>query len=455
MTHRDMPREHRLPPRRRKPPPAPHRRTYGPGTPSSIAAGATLAAAVGVACLDGGGFSAPSQSIFIALSGVALLAAANFDGHAVLTAVRSPLALTLAALAGLSIASAAWTVDEPTGALRSGLVIGGYAAVFAAAATLARRPGPWPFAIAITITILALVEAIIGLDAVAMHTLPDAERIAGAWRPGGTFEYPPALAIVQVGALPVLCGLLGRRPRLLAVGAGAAATLAGAVLALSQSRLAAAMAAVLLAMLVLRPHAHRPARMAAVATIAFVVVGALPAPTILGAHAAPVAPGSDVAAASTASRGLTARPEHAVTRNSDWLHGRSREWDAALQTWLDRPLLGAGAGAYYTASIPHQGAAQSRYAHNLPLELAAELGVLGLLLGIILYASTVWSVSRALHTPALWLLAPFAVAFLPSNLLDWTWHLAGLGALWAAAAGGLNGAAQATSPTDKVTHPSG
>ena len=410
-----------------------------PFTTATIVTAAILLMTVAVTMLEGGGFDASSQSVFVALAGVALLAAMGLDSQMVVRAVRSPLALTLTALAILSVASAAWTVAEPTEALRSGLVIGGYAAVFVAATTLARRTGPWPFAVAIAI--LALVEGIIGLNAVATHTLPDAERIAGAWRPGGTFEYPPALAILQVGALPVLCGLLGRRSRLLAVGAGAALTLAGAVLALSQSRLAIALAAVLLATLVLRRRARRPARMAVVATIALVVAGALLAPTILGAHAGPAARGRGVAAAPTASRRLAARPGHGITRNSDWLHGRGHEWGAALQTWLDRPLLGAGAGAYYTASAPHQGSASSRYAHDLPLELAAELGILGLLLSIALYASTAWSISRALHTPALWLLAPMAIAFLASNLLDWTWHLAGLGALWAAASGALNGAA--------------
>jgi O-antigen ligase len=102
-------------------------------------------------------------------------------------------------------------------------------------------------------------------------------------------------------------------------------------------------------------------------------------------------------------------------------------------------LLGAGADAYYIASLPHHGAATTRYAHDLPLELAAELGVLGLLLGLALYASAAWTISRATNSSALWLLAPAAVAFLASNLVDWTWHLAGLGALWAAAIGGLEG----------------
>ncbi len=63
-------------------------------------------------------------------------------------------------------------------------------------------------------------------------------------------------------------------------------------------------------------------------------------------------------------------------------HGRTQEWKAAVQTWLDRPLAGAGSGAYYQASLVHQGSSPSLYAHDLPLELAAELGVGGLLLGV-------------------------------------------------------------------------
>jgi O-antigen ligase len=69
-------------------------------------------------------------------------------------------------------------------------------------------------------------------------------------------------------------------------------------------------------------------------------------------------------------------------------HGRTQEWKAAVQTWLDRPLAGAGSGAYYQASLVHQGSSPSLYAHDLPLEIAAELGVGGLLLGVALYASS-------------------------------------------------------------------
>ncbi|MGH2862782.1 MAG: hypothetical protein ACRDLT_14945 [Solirubrobacteraceae bacterium] len=34
-------------------------------------------------------------------------------------------------------------------------------------------------------------------------------------------------------------------------------------------------------------------------------------------------------------------------------------------------------------------------------------------------------------------LAPLVVAFMLSNLLDWTWHLPGMTALWAVALGAL------------------
>ncbi len=397
---------------------------------ATIATGTVLTAAVGVTALNGGGFNASSQSIFIALAGIALLAGVSLDGGAVVRAARSPLALTLTALAGLSVASAAWTVDGRAVALRWGLVIGGYSAVCLAASALARRTGPWPFAAAIAI--LAGVEAILGLDAVARHALPDAELIDGVWRPGGTLQYPPALAILQVGALPVLSALMTRRSRLIAGAAAAAAMLAGAVLGLAGSRLADALAVLLVVVLLLRPSSRQLVRMATVAVATFVVTGALLAPAVLREHA------GQATAAGVSRRSHTGP---ARSRRSDVLHGRSHEWRAALETWLDHSLLGAGAGAYYTASVRHQGRAPTRYAHDLPLELAAELGVLGLLLGLMLYASTTWTVLRAFHTPALWLLAPTILAFLASNLLDWTWHLAGLGALWAAACGALNGAA--------------
>jgi O-antigen ligase/polysaccharide polymerase Wzy-like membrane protein len=466
-------------------------RSRQPGAIGTVALGASLAVAVGLTAFSGGGFDASSQSVFVALAGATLLAAVAVDSGAAARAARSPLALTLAAVAVLSIASVAWTVGARTASLRWGLTIAGYGGIFVAAATFTRAAGPRPLAAGIAA--LAMSEAILGLGAVAFHSLPDAEWLGGVWRPGGTFQYPPALAILQVCALPVLSSSLSRASDLVASIAAAAAMLDGAVLSLSGSRLAFALAAALLIILILRPSVGRSRRGAAIATTTLVAVGVALGPAVLGGHVGPTTPGvgaagfakilglavvSGVALLLTrrattlrhaawlaptlcvVALGLAAvgwassyyaRPYHArpaprsstsltpAARQPDFLHGRSHEWEAALQTWFDHPLLGAGANAYYIASLPHQGAATTRYAHDLPLELAAELGVCGLLLGLALYASAAQTISRATKSSALWLLAPAAVAILASNLADWTWHLAGLGAVWAAAAGGLEG----------------
>jgi O-antigen ligase len=391
-----------------------------------LACGGALAVTVGASVFSGGGFSDGSQSRFVALAGVTLLLAAGFNGRSTLAATRSPLALVLTALAAICIASAAWTIGEPIVSVRLGLTIGGYAAVLVAAAALTRLVGPWPLALGIVL--IAAIEAVLGLRALSLHVLPDAEPIGGIWRPGGTFEYPPALAILQLGAIPILHNLMGRGSNLLAGVAAVAAVLAGAVIGLSGSRLTVALAAVLLAGLMLSRRTDRSSRAAVIGVTAFLLVGALAAHVSWEGHLAQ--PSGSI------SRAHTTR---VVQPGRDLLHGRTREWDAALRTWLDRPLLGAGGGAYYQASLPHQGSPATLYAHDLPLELAAELGACGLLLGIALYLASAWTVVRARHSLALELLGATVVIFLISNLVDWTWHLAGLGALWAASVGGLAG----------------
>lgn len=355
-----------------------------------------VAAAVAVTSLDGGGFTARSQTLLIALASVSLLV----GGPQILGAVRSPLVQVLLALGGLSILSSLWTVGSASDAARWGLVILSYAVLAAGG----RRIGPWP--IALLIAALAAIEAVLGLRAAAAHSLPDAERIAGSWRPGGTFQYPPALGLLQVMALPVLLSATARS-RWIAM---PCAILAGAVLGTADSRLDLALAAIVLVTGV----ALAPRRAAVGAVI---VAAALAAHLTIGADP----PG----------RSLTTRP------HTDLLHGRLHEWKAAIETWFDRPLVGAGAGAYYVASAEHQGSSPTLYAHDLPLELAAELGTLGLLLGIALYAAAADALRRARASPTLWLLGPAVAAFLLANLVDWPWHLAGLGAAWAVAAGGI------------------
>ncbi len=438
-----------------------------------------IAITVTFGTIAGGGFDASSRAKFVALAGLCLLVAGAIDAKAVVRAARAPLSFTLTALALISICSAAWTVGSVSAALLAGLVIAGYAAVLLATAALAEAKGP--SAVAAALAVLALLQALLALHAVAFHMPPDAERFAGTWRPGGSFEYPPALALLEVGALPVLSAALAHRRASIAAAGAAAATLAGVVLGTAGSRLALGLAAAVLLALIFRPRAGR-SHVAAIGTTCFVVIGALTGPALLGGDVGPGTPGSGaggvigiaalalagsaawlvigrgrvscsrftagsaiaaivaiaVAASGVGSEGND-RPAHAppTAHRSDVLHGRAHEWSAAIETALDRPLAGAGAGAYYIASLPHQTVARSRFAHDLPLELAAELGVLGLLLGLAIYLSTAWTIARATQTSARWLLAPLVAAFLASNLVDWTWHLAGLGSLWAAASGAL------------------
>lgn len=447
------------------------------------------AAAVAVTTLDGGGFEPRSQTLLIVLAGLSLLAAALSDGSAIRSAARSPFVVSLGLLGLLSVLSAIWTIGNPTVAARWGLVILAYSALALCGAMLAARTGCGP--IAAGLAVLAAIEAVLGLGAAALHTLPNAEWIDGSWRPGGTFQYPPALGLLEVAALPVLLLALVRG-RALAPLAAVGAALAGAMLGCSDSRLDQGLAVVVLALGVLWLPGRTGRRRALVATAGLIGVAALDGRLVLGGHVTATQGGGGLArlgliACACAALALAWVPIRDLTLGRGgrrtWVlaislvtvallagatavvvlpetarrvlvvrggisHGRFHQWEAAFQTWLDRPLIGAGAGAYYQASARHQGSSPTLFAHNLPLELAAELGVLGLLLAVALYVAAADVIRRARGSPGLWLVAPGVAAFLIANLVDWPWHLAGLGAMWALAAGGLIGGGASTLDQD-------
>jgi O-antigen ligase len=203
------------------------------------------------------------------------------------------------------------------------------------------------------------------------------------------------------------------------VAAGAAGlAIAAAVLALAASRLSLAMAIVVVGLWA-AARARPPARR--------------PRPRRLPALGRPTAWLAAVLAVALVAGGF------AFGTAGDFLHGRASTWGAAIQTFADRPLAGAGADAFLAGSITHQDGATTVFAHNLPLELAAELGVAGFALAIALYAMTVKALWRARGTKAAALLGPAAAAFLLASLLDWPWHLAGSGAIWALSIGAITG----------------
>jgi O-Antigen ligase len=431
----------------------------------------TVAAAVGVTVLDGGGFSPGAQTLLVLLGAVALLAAVLLYPDEVIAIARRAPVVVLIALGVLALLSATWTIGSARDSVRDGLVILAYAALAAAAGALTAKVGPAP--IAVGLAALAGVEAVIGLTAAALHTLPDAERIGGSWRPGGSFQYPPALGLLQVAALPALLRGMAAEARV-ALPAALGASLAGAVLGCADSRLDVLLAAAVAAVLLVWPPRARD-RSQLIAALALIVLAGIGGHLLLGEHIRRGASGSAgrlalvgglclglaavwpvvrrfalgrrlpraivvtvvVGAATVAAVGiLSAAGSGGSPSRGGLAHGRTQEWKAAFETWLDRPVAGAGSGAYYQASLVHQGPSPTLYAHDLPLELAAELGALGLVLGLGLYASSILMLVRDRARLAVQLLGPAVAVFLIANLVDWPWHLAGLGAAWACALGG-------------------
>lgn len=332
-------------------------------------------------------------------------AALAADREWALRALRHPLALVLALLALLGAASALWTLGPEERTLRWAAVTAGWLGVFVGAA-VAARTGRGRLALAGGVAAIAAVSAAAGLGAAVLHEHPYALRIAGDWRPAGPLEYPPALALLVVCALPAFVGLARARTLALRVAGAAGLALSAAVLLLAQSRVGLALGLGVVAALAYRASGRR------------VIV---------------ISVGIVALAAGAVSFGSGDGPE------SGFLHGREDTWRAAIETFLDRPLHGAGADAFLAGSARHQHGASIRFAHDLPLELAAELGILGLLVALALYAASGRLAWGARASQEGWLFGPAVVAFPLANLLDWPWHLAGMGAIWALGAGALAG----------------
>lgn len=434
---------------------------------------ALVALAVVVPCFARGGYTSESRAVFTALAGAALVVAMVTNEREARRLFGSPVIVVLFALGTLSVLSAAWSVAEPGAAVRAGLTVAGYGSLAVAAGTLgAKRDGGETWARILMLA--AAATALAGIGALALHHLPWAERIRGTWRPGGPFEYPPALALAQVAAVPAYLSTMVRMGRGWGLSGAAGGALAALVLATSGSRTALAAALLILVAAIAFPQqtvgARRVAVIAAalllcasgaagravqsatdssasgVRLTAFIVVVAGAAgswlvirPLAERARARPVRTRMVVIAgliAGVAAIAVAAASGHdGLSPRSGIAHGRTKIWRAAALTVADRPVVGAGADSFLQASIRHQGRHRTRYAHNLPLELAAELGVLGAMLAGALYLGTARELRRAAPGPQAFVVVPFAGLFLVANLLDWEWHQAGVGAIWAVCLG--------------------
>jgi hypothetical protein len=325
-----------------------------------------------------------------------------------------------------------------------------------------------------------------GLVSAALFSTAYAERIEGAWRPEGPFGYPPALSLVQVFALPVLLGGMARGRAAVAGLSAFCASVAVGVLVLNANRVAFGLAVLVLGIALAVPERTVGARRSLVASaIALLVLVGVASHELLGGFTSRYEQagtgrllGLVAVLIGAATVWVVARPRigaGVVDRKLDrrtmlasgaalvviavvagifsggalsarrfpshqgFTHGRTWMWSAAYDTAAHRPFYGYGAGAFYAATVSRQPGhgRVTRFAHDLPLELAVETGIVGFLLGLALYVVAGRSLWRARGSPELWLLGPAIAAFLLSNLVDWSWHLAGAGALFALARGGL------------------
>ena len=366
-------------------------------------------------------------------------------------------------------------------------MIGALALIAVAASIVSARIGAVP--VAALIAALAAAAGLVGLYGAGARVEPLADRLGGQWSPGGPVEYSPALALMQVSALPLLWLVMARGRDALAATGAAGAAVAGAVLALAGSRVQLALAGCVLVGCTLAAPLVGQRRLTVLAAGALAATAGGVADAIAGSYVAPYVTGGDaprllglaaivitapavwmlqrraVRAASAggprragAAVALVALPLCAaliaagVTRDSGpeaepisgFSHGRTELWSAAIDTAEERPIAGSGALSFYRASLPHQDPPPVRFAHNLPLESWAELGIAGVALVAVLYlgsAALVWTRRRA---AAAWLLGPAVLAFLAANLFDWPWHVPAAGAVFALALGALAGTSIST-----------
>ena len=434
----------------------------GASRASQLGLAAALTAAVAVTTAWRGGYTDAGRGLVVVLAALALGIALWQRPDAVARAWRAGPVIVLAALAVVGAISVAWTVGPRGEALRWALVLISLAGLAAAAAALADAE-----TVAWILLLLAVAVAIIGMAGTVASAGRISLDICGTRRPAGPFEYPPALALACVSALP--CAVVGGAragARWRRLGCAAAGWLLVFTVLVSGSRLEVALAgAALAATAALAPKSDGPT--AAVATLvaiaggasALIVGGELgndPTWAVLAAVVAglavvlalPVVGGRGRRGWWTAAvclLGAVAIVSASAAERvggcgyADLTHGRTGIWKAAVRTARERPVVGYGLESFAVASRQQQLRERPipvRYAHNLPLEAWVELGVVGLGLILALFATVVRTTLRARRGIGV-LLGPAAIAFLVANLLDWQWHLAGSAAAFAIAVGGL------------------
>jgi hypothetical protein len=104
-------------------------------------------------------------------------------------------------------------------------------------------------------------------------------------------------------------------------------------------------------------------------------------------------------------------------------------WRVAIKAFAAQPLHGVGAGGWQVWWLRYRSfAGFARDAHSLPLQTAAELGLVGLALLLIFLAGVAVSGRSALRVAASRAAGPLAgfVAYVTHSPLDWDWQMPAL-----------------------------
>ena len=145
------------------------------------------------------------------------------------------------------------------------------------------------------------------------------------------------------------------------------------------------------------------------------------------------------------SQPISAGASRLVTLRSN----RYAYWRVALRAFGDEPLRGVGAGGWSVAWLRDRTVSEAAQdAHSLPLQTAAELGLVGLAL-LATFLGAMVAAARAAHRRAPVLAAgPIAgvVVYIAHAPLDWDWQMPALTLVAMALAGALLALADPRSP---------
>lgn len=355
-----------------------------------------VGAAVAVGLVRGGFFAA-GQYAFAGVAAVGLVVLARNAGRGERPQLADPvLAGLLLVAAGNAVAAVA---AGRTGVIAPTLAACAWPVVYVLASLPRRSPTPAAIVVAV-----AAASACAGIAALALRTGPDAERIAGIWRVGGSYEYPPALALACVCGLACVLALaaMGAISRSTGLVVGG---LFCVTVALTYDRAGAVMTVGVL-LLFGRIFAGRRLLVVAVAAVAVAIAVVL----------------------------VLAPPNlHQIERHLG--HGtitsRSDPWSDSWRAIRRRPVLGYGPGGYTRIYLGSTDTTRTGLAHDTVLEQTVEAGIAaGLGAAVVIVAGLVRALPRLRSRDPMTLAwACVAAAVIVSGLYDFTWSFPPLAAI--------------------------